>query len=82
MPGCADSGDGYQRLYIVAANIIAEPHQKPLTQSRHRSTNPIARGRVSGFVQSGFCEIAHSARPTVIAARSHRSLQIHSGREA
>jgi hypothetical protein len=76
MPGCADSGDGYQRLHSVAANIFAEPRQKPLTQSRHRSTNPIARGRISGFVQSGVNEIAHSARPNVIAARPHRSLQI------
>jgi ribosomal protein L11 methylase PrmA len=78
MPGYADSDDGYRRLHIATANIVAEPHQKQLTQSRHRSTNPIARGRISGFVQSGFNEIAHSARRAFIAARSHRSLQIPS----
>jgi len=53
---------------------IAAP--KPLTWSRPRGTNPIVSGRVSGFVQSGFNEVAHRASPTLPAARPHRTLQI------
>jgi hypothetical protein len=38
-------------------------HPRPLTWNRPRDTNPIARGRVSAFAQSGFNEVAHRAKP-------------------
>jgi len=36
---------------------------KPLVWSGHCATNPIGCARVSGLAQSGFNEVAHSARP-------------------
>ncbi|CCV11660.1 hypothetical protein MESS4_330209 [Mesorhizobium sp. STM 4661] len=43
--------------------MAALHHTKPLTWNRLRDTNPIARGRVSGFAQSDFNEVAHRAKP-------------------
>ena len=39
-------------------------HPKPLIWSGPCATNPIGGARVSGLAQSGFNEVAHSARPT------------------
>ena len=56
--------------------LIQVHHGKPFIWSGHCATNPIGCARVSGLVQSGFNEVAHSARPTVSAARPHTTLQI------
>jgi hypothetical protein len=36
---------------------------KPVSRNPRSNTNPIADGRVSGFAQSGFNEVAHRAKP-------------------
>lgn len=48
---------------VCALRSAALHHPKPFTGNRPRDTNPIARGRVSGFVQSGFNEVANPAKP-------------------
>lgn len=45
---------------VAAIDMAASRHSKPLTWNRPRNT-AIARGRVSGFAQSGFKEVAHRA---------------------
>ncbi len=41
--------------------MVASDHTRPVARNQRRTTNPIGRERVSGFVQSGFNEIARRA---------------------
>ncbi|MER8541352.1 hypothetical protein NKH17_18090 [Mesorhizobium sp. M1334] len=52
-----------RRLGLVFTDMAALHHTKPLTWNGLRDTNPTARGRVSGFAQSGFNEVAHRPKP-------------------
>ncbi len=69
------------RFSLVLTGVAALHHPKPLIWTGHGATNPIGCARVSGLIQSGFNEVAHSARPTVSAARPHRTLQIPTERD-
>jgi len=53
----------HRRFGLVSTNRAASHLPKPPNWNRPRHTNPIARGRVSGFAQSGFNEVAHRAEP-------------------
>ena len=71
-----------RRCSLVFTDRAALHHPKPFTRNRPRDTNPIARGRVSGFAQSGFNEVANRAKPYHHPARPHRTLQIPRSRDA
>ena len=61
--GRVDRLSRHRRFGLVSTDSAALHHPKPFTGNRPRDTNPIARGRVSGFAQSGFNEVAHRAKP-------------------
>lgn len=43
---------------IVLTSTVISDHPRPVARNQRRGTNPIARERVSGLVQSGFNEVA------------------------
>ena len=51
------------RFGLACTGMAALHHPKLLIWSEPRDTNPIGRARFSGLAQSGFNEVAHSARP-------------------
>lgn len=54
---------GQHQWFGVAATDAGAPRRpKPVARNLRRDTNPIARGRVSRFAQSGFNEVAHRAK--------------------
>jgi len=53
----------HRRFGFVSTDSAAWHHPKPFAWNRPRDTNPIARGRDSGFAQSGFNEVANRAKP-------------------
>ena len=59
--GRVDYLDQCGQYAIVLTCLVASDHTSPVTSNQRRSTNPIGRERVSGFAQSGFNEVAHSA---------------------
>ena len=52
-----------RRCGLVFTDMAALHHPRPLTWNTPRNTNPIVRGGVSPFAQSGFNEVAHRAKP-------------------
>lgn len=65
--------DYYRRWHIPAgARTVSGPSSNPPTNHKTQCA-----ARISGLAQSGFNEVADSAKPTVSSARPHRTLQIH-----
>ena len=61
--GRVDRLSRHRRFGFVSTDSAAWHHPKPFAWNRPRDTNPIARGRDSGFAQSGFNEVANRAKP-------------------